>query len=139
MSEQNPVAPAAPVVPVAPAATDAPAAVPAAPVDITYEDFAKLQLRTGKIVEAIRHPKADRLLVLKVDIGEAQPRQIVAGIAAVYAPEALIGQQIVVVANLKPAKLRGVMSEGMLLAAGGPEVAALVRPIQELPPGTVVK
>jgi methionyl-tRNA synthetase len=120
--------PAAPVAPAAPASTD-----------ITYEDFAKLQLRTGKVVEAANHPNADRLLVLKVDIGEAEPRTIVAGIAAVYKPEQLLGQQVVVVANLKPAKLRGVMSQGMLLAAGGADVAALVRPQQELPPGTVVK
>lgn len=116
----------------------APAATPAS-TEIGYEDFAKLQLRTGKVVGAERHPNADRLLVLKVNIGEPEPRTIVAGIAAVYKPEDILGQQIVVVANLKPAKLRGVMSQGMLLAAGGPEVAALVRPAQELPPGTVVK
>jgi methionyl-tRNA synthetase len=118
---------------------DAPVSTETPPSDITYEDFAKLQLRTGKILAAERHPNADRLLVLKVDIGEPEPRTIVAGIAAVYKPEELLGQQIVVVANLKPAKLRGVMSQGMLLAAGGPEVAALVRPQVELPPGTVVK
>lgn len=121
----------APVAPATPAV--------AGPADITYEDFAKLQLRVAKVVGAERHPNADRLLVLKVDVGEAEPRTIVAGIAAVYKPEELVGQQVVVVANLKPAKLRGVMSQGMLLAAGGPDVAALVRPQQELPPGTVVK
>lgn len=118
--------------PVAPEAADAP------PL-IEYADFAKLALRTGVIVEASRHPNADRLLVLKVDVGEESPRQIVAGIAAVYAPEALVGQRIVVVTNLKPAKLRGVESQGMLLAAGGPTVASLLTTIHDVPTGTIVK
>lgn len=114
---------------------------PAAPLpaEITYEDFAKLALRTAKVLAAERHPNADRLLVLKVDAGEPEPRTIVAGIAAVYTPEELVGRTVVIVANLKPAKLRGVMSQGMLLAAGGSDVASLLSPIREVAPGSVVK
>jgi methionyl-tRNA synthetase len=83
---------------------------------IKYEDFAKLDLRVGTILEAAPHPGADKLLVLQVDLGE-EKRQIVAGIKAYYAPEKLLGQQIIIVANLEPRSLRGVTSYGMLLAA----------------------
>ncbi len=110
---------------------------PAAIPQIEYDDFAKVALRVGAIVSAERHPNAERLLVLKVDVGEPEPRQIVAGIAAFYEPETLVGKKIVVVVNLKPAKLRGVVSQGMLLAAG--EAAALLSPIADVAPGTVVK
>jgi methionyl-tRNA synthetase len=94
-------------------------------------------LRVGQIVSAEKHPNAERLLVLKVDVGEAEPRQIVAGIAAFYDPTTLVGRKIVVVINLKPAKLRGVVSQGMLLAAG--EAAALLSPIADVAPGTPIK
>ena len=104
-------APAAPGTP--PAAAAAPSAGPA---EIGIDDFARVELRTAKVLEAERVAGADRLLKLTVDIG-TEKRTIVAGIAARYAPEALIGKTIVVVANLKPAKLRGVVSQGMLLAA----------------------
>ena len=131
---------AAPAAPKEPIVSDAPTApVVPLPPPITTEDFAKLHLRTGTVVSAEKHPNADRLLVLQVDIGEPTPRQIVAGIAKVYAPETLVGRRIVVVANLAPAKLRGVESQGMLLAAGGADVAALVTTITEVPNGTVVK
>ncbi len=135
------VAPPSPKEPPVPDPT--PVAQPVAPSEvpalIEYGDFAKLALRTGVIVQADRHPNADRLLVLKVDVGEAEPRTIVAGIAAVYAPDQLVGQPIIVVVNLKPAKLRGVESNGMLLAAGGPTVASLLTTITNVPPGTIVK
>jgi len=84
-------------------------------IDIT--DFAKIELRVGEVKTAERIPKADKLLLLTVDIGEEQPRQLLAGIAQYYEPETLIGRKIVVVANLKPRKLRGYESQGMLLAA----------------------
>lgn len=106
---------------------------------ITYDDFAKVGLRVGKIVAAARIPKADRLLQLQVDVGEEQPRQIVAGIAKVYEPEALVGQRVIVVVNLAPVKLRGVESQGMLLAGGGSDVASLLTTLHDLPPGSVVK
>ncbi len=91
---------------------------PPTPEDaIGYDDFAKVRLQAGKVLECTKHPKADKLLVVKVDVGEAQPRQIVAGVADVFEPEQLVGRTIVVVCNLKPVKLRGVWSNGMLLAA----------------------
>jgi len=76
-----------------------------------------LDLRVARVIEAKPHPNADRLLVLQVDAGEPSARQLVAGIAGKYAPEELPGKAIVIVANLQPAKLRGEISQGMLLAA----------------------
>ena len=120
-----------------PAAPDAPAPGPAL---IEYDDFAKIALRTGDVLAAVRHPKADRLLVLTIDLGEPEPRTIVAGLASTYAPEALVGQTVVVVANLKPIKLRGVMSHGMVLAVGGDAgVQALATASAKVGPGTVVR
>jgi methionyl-tRNA synthetase len=109
--------PSGPTTPASPAAA-APAAAPAVagPAEIAIEDFAKVELRTAKVLQAEKVQGADRLLKLTVDIG-TETRTIVAGIAARYAPDALIGRTIVVVANLKPAKLRGITSQGMLLAA----------------------
>jgi tRNA-binding protein len=83
---------------------------------ITYADFAKLELRVAKVLEARPHPNADRLLLLQVDVGDEQ-KQIVAGIRAHYTPEQLVGKLIVIVNNLEPAMLRGESSNGMLLAA----------------------
>ncbi len=105
----QPVAPEA-AAPVAPA-------VPVAKPNIAFDDFAKVDLRTGIIVAAEKVPKADKLLKLSIDIGEAQPRTVVSGIAAHYAPEQLPGQQVVLVANLEPRKMRGVESQGMVLMA----------------------
>jgi methionyl-tRNA synthetase len=106
---------------------------------INFDDFTKVQFRTGTIVSAEKHPNADRLLVLKVDVGEESPRTIVAGIAGRYAPDDLSGLTVVVVVNLKPAKLRGIVSEGMLLAAGGGEVKGLVTVSEDVESGTVVR
>ncbi len=92
---------------------------------ISYEDFQKLDLRVGTIVAAERHPDADRLLCLTVDIGEESPRSIVSGLAEAYAPEELIGRQVVVLANLAPRKLRGKESQGMVLTADGEKLALL--------------
>lgn len=92
--------------------------------EIGIEDFAKVDLRVGTVLEAEKVPKANKLLKLKVDIGEI--REVVAGIALRYEPQDLIGKQIVLVANLKPAKLMGILSNGMILAAtdeNGPQVA----------------
>ncbi|MEL6341844.1 MAG: methionine--tRNA ligase [Myxococcota bacterium] len=106
---------------------------------ITFDDFQKVQLRAGRVVAAKPHPNADKLLVLQVDLGEGQPRQIVAGIASRYPPETLVGQMVVAVANLKPARLRGEISQGMLLAAGAREVQGLVTLSDDVEPGTVVR
>jgi methionyl-tRNA synthetase len=83
---------------------------------ITIDEFRRLELKVGTVKSAEPHPNADRLLVLRVDLG-SEERQILAGIRAHYQPEELVGKQVVVVANLEPAKLRGMESQGMLLAA----------------------
>ncbi len=106
---------------------------------ITIEDFARVQLRVGTIRRAEAHPNADRLVVLEVDLGEAAPRQIVAGIRAHVELADLPGRQIVVVANLHPAKLRGVESQGMLLAASDAAGLTLVAPGRAMPPGATVR
>src|SRR5690348_8918027 len=94
---------------------------------ITYEDFAKLELRVAKILEARPHPNADRLMLLQVDVGDEQ-KQIVAGIRQHYTPEQLVGRKIVIVHNLAPAMLRGETSNGMLLAATSGEKVVLLQP-----------
>jgi methionyl-tRNA synthetase len=105
---------------------------------ISIDHFAEVELRIATIVEAELHPNADRLLVLRVDLGDEQ-RQIVAGIRGHYEPSALVGRQVVVVANLAPATLRGVESQGMLLAASGGDQLVLVRPDRPLPAGSAVR
>jgi methionyl-tRNA synthetase len=106
---------------------------------VTIEQFKEIDLRVGKVVEATPHPNADRLLVLKVDIGEPQPRQLVAGIKKSYTPEVLVGKFIVVLANLQPAQLRGVESQGMALAVQCPDAVTLVTIDQPIAsPGTRV-
>jgi methionyl-tRNA synthetase len=106
---------------------------------VTIEDFTKLDLRVATIVGAAPHPNADRLLVLQVDLG-SERRQLVAGIRAHYAPEDLVGKQIVVIANLEPATLRGERSEGMLLAASDAEGhLAFIAPQRPVAAGARVK
>jgi len=112
---------------------------PAPVTEITIEDFAKVKLRVGRIFEAAVIEGSDKLMQLQVVIGEDK-RQIVAGIKANYTPEQLIGRQIVVCVNLKPAKLRGVESQGMLLAATDTDGGAiLLTPEREAPEGAPVK
>jgi methionyl-tRNA synthetase len=109
------------------------------PAEIEYADFTKVVLKVGKVLAAERVPKADKLLKLTVDVGEGAPRTIGAGIAEAYAPEQVVGRNVVVVANLKPRTIRGIESRGMLLAAGpGGKELSLVDP-GSLPPGTEVK
>ncbi len=117
-----------------------PAKVPKPPMPedpIEFDDFAKVRLRVGKVVAAKKHPNADKLLVLQVDAGEGRNRQICAGIASKFTPEQMVGRNVVVVANLKPRKLRGEWSEGMLLASGADEVVDMVGVGGE--PGEVVR
>lgn len=92
-------------------------AVPAGKPTIEYGDFDKVELKIATVVEARPHPNADKLLVLQIELANGERRQICAGIKAWYAPEQLVGKQIVVVANLAPRPLRGEVSQGMLLAA----------------------
>ncbi len=92
---------------------------------ITFDDFQKVELRVGKVIEAEHHPNADRLLVLKVDLGDQQ-RQICAGLRDVYEPEQLMGRNIIVVANLAPRMMRGIESQGMLLAASDEDRSKII-------------
>lgn len=105
---------------------------------ISIEDFAKIDLQIARILKAEKVEGADKLLKLEIDLGTEQ-RQLVAGIAKSYEPEALIGKQIVVVANLKPAKIRGVESNGMLLAASSDDRIVIVSPESEMPVGSKIK
>ncbi len=129
----------------APAATAAPAPAPQvaapaapAPAHITIDEFMKIQLKAARVLSAERVPKSEKLLKLQVNLGTEQ-RQIVAGIGKKYEPEALVGKTIVIVANLKPAKLMGIESQGMVLAAGDSEVRGLATFIEDVEPGTKVK
>ncbi len=107
--------------------------------EIEYADFAKVELRAGKVLTAEKVPKADKLLKLSVDLGESAPRTIVSGIAEAYAAEQLVGRNVVVVANLKPRPLRGIESRGMILTAGkGGKDLVLLDP-GDVPPGSEVK
>jgi methionyl-tRNA synthetase len=108
------------------------------PAQITIDDFQKIHLKTAKVLTAERVPKSEKLIKLQVDLGTEQ-RQIVAGIGKTYDPETLIGKTIVIVANLKPAKLMGVESQGMVLAAGDAEVKSLVTVLDPVESGIKVK
>jgi methionyl-tRNA synthetase len=112
--------------------------VSAVPEQIGIEDFMKVDLRAGRIVTAERVEKSEKLVKLKVDIG-AELRQVVAGIGKSYTPEELVGKSIVIVANLKPAKLMGVESQGMLLAATSGDLLAVATFDRETKPGSRVK
>jgi methionyl-tRNA synthetase len=108
---------------------------------IEIGDFAKVELRVGEVLSAERVPKSDKLLLMKIDIGEATPRQVLAGIAEHYAPEKMLGRKVVVVANLKPRKLRGFESQGMVVAAsfgeeGKPVIATFT---EDVPNGARLK
>ncbi|MRI58871.1 MAG: methionine--tRNA ligase [Epsilonproteobacteria bacterium] len=106
---------------------------------ITIEDFFKVSIKVGTIKEAQEVPKSKKLLKLQVDLGEERPRQIIAGIKEYYSPQDLVGQQVCVVANLKPAKLMGHLSEGMVLAAKDDEGLTLIGPKIPKKAGTPVK
>lgn len=112
--------------------------------EIVFEDFARVDLRVARVLEAKAHPNADKLLVLKLDDGSGTPRQICAGIKAYYQPEQLVGKSIVIVANLAPRQLRGEESRGMLLAGSDAAKGAdertvvLLSPMGDLPPGSIV-
>jgi methionine--tRNA ligase beta chain len=104
---------------------------------ISFDDFKKVELRTGKILSAEAMEGSEKLVRLKVDLG-TETRQILAGIRTAYAPEVLVGKNVVVVANLAPRKMMGELSEGMLLAASD-ETPVLLAPEREVPPGSEVR
>ena len=137
---QTASAPPAPAAPASPPRPEATAAASTPETRIGIEEFQKIRLLTAKILSAERVPKSNRLIKLQVDLGTEQ-RQIVAGIAGVYEPEALVGRNVVVVANLKPAKLMGVESNGMVLAATVGEAGepSLLEVLPDVPPGCRVK
>ena len=106
--------------------------------EIAFEDFAKVQMKIGEIKACVPHPKADRLLVSQIDVG-SETRQIVSGISEHYKPEELVGKKVIVVTNLKPIKLRGERSEGMVLAASADGKLELPVVLGDLPAGSAVK
>ena len=107
---------------------------------ISYDDFAKLDIRVGTIVKAKEHPDADKLLILEIDEGTPDHRQLVAGIKNYYSLDELKGKKIVFLANLEPKELRGEFSHGMILAAGSPEndLCVLISPEKDIPNGTKI-
>jgi methionyl-tRNA synthetase len=120
-AETKPEPPARGATEAVPGAPEHSGAAPAPPEGvatyITIDDFVKVEMRVGEVLTAERVPKSDKLLRFTVDLGEPQPRQILAGIAEHYEPEKLVGRKVAVVSNLKPRKLRGFESQGMVLAA----------------------
>jgi methionyl-tRNA synthetase len=145
----TPPAESAPAAPEAPAAAATSAAAPAAastsapaapPPPIAYEQFGAVDLRVGLVKTCERVPKKDKLLKLAVDVGEAEPRTIVAGLALSFSPETLVGRRVIVVANLAPREFsKGLVSHGMLLATGPSDKLTLATVEGDVPPGAKLK
>ncbi|RAP76508.1 methionine--tRNA ligase [Paenibacillus montanisoli] len=124
--------------PAAPAADAAAPSAPAAKEEIAIDEFAKVELRVAQVLAAEPIPKADKLLKLQLDLGFEQ-RQVVSGIAKFYTPEQLVGRKVICVTNLKPVKLRGEMSQGMILAASHGDQLTLATVPEDMPNGAIVK
>ena len=105
---------------------------------ISFEEFKKLSIKIARIKEIADHPNADRLYVIKVDIG-GEEREVVAGIKKAYKKEELEGKLVAVVENLEPATIRGVESKGMILAAHDGDTLAVISPDREVSPGSTIK
>jgi methionyl-tRNA synthetase len=126
----------------APTAAQTTAATPVAaapPADVSIDDFSKIDLRAAKVLNAERVPKADKLLKLTLDVGAGEPRTVVSGIAPAYTPEAMVGKTVIYLSNLAPRKIRGVLSQGMILAAGDADVLGLSALDRDVPPGTRIR
>lgn len=134
---EAPVVSEKPTVRLTPMAKDKPVPAPTGPV--SFDDVMKVELRVGRVLTAAAIPKMKKLLHLSVDLGEAQPRSIVAGIALAYTPEQMVGKQVLVVANLAPRKVGGIESQGMILAAGDDTIVGLSSLDRDAPPGTRVR
>lgn len=106
------------------------------PAEIQYDDFAKLDIRIGLVVAAERVPETDKLIKCTIDFGELGERTIVSGIAECKTPEEMVGKRLPYIVNLAPRMLKGVESQGMLLAASDEHGVALLTPEREVPPGT---
>jgi len=107
-------------------------------VEISFEEWQKMDFRVGEILEVDDHPNADKLWVIKVDVGEADPRTLVAGLKEHYEKDDLIGKKVVVFMNLKPVELRGVKSGGMVLAAVEDGKVVLIGPEQDINNGAKI-
>ena len=105
---------------------------------INFEEFQKIDLRVAKVITAEKIEGSKKLLKLEIDLGK-EKRQLVAGISQFYSPEELIGREIVVLVNLEPRKIKGVESQGMLLAADDRGNPVLLNPDKEVPPGTKIR
>ena len=105
---------------------------------VNFDDFSKLDLKIGKILEVSLHPEAEKLYLLKVDVGD-KTIQLVAGIKPFYTPEQLENKLIVVLTNLEPKNIRGVLSEGMVLAAQGKDDISLVISDKEIDAGSTIR
>lgn len=112
---------------------------PLKPEEIQYEDFAKLDIRMGKVLAAEKVPETDKLIKCRIDFGELGERTIVSGIAAWKTPEELVGKSLPYIVNLAPRMLKGVESQGMLLAASDEHGVALLQSERELSPGSRLK
>lgn len=106
---------------------------------IPYAEFAKIELKVGTVTEATDIEGSEKLLMLKVDLGEESPRQVLAGVKEWYKPEDFIGKQVVVVANLEPRKMMGLESQGMMLAADSGDGPVFLTVPKEVPAGTKVR
>lgn len=106
--------------------------------EITFEDFTKVEMVVGKILEAKEHPDADKLLVFTVDVGEENPRTIISGIKKWYEPSDLLGKNVIVVKNLAPRKMRGIESQGMILASDFDDDLSLLTTLKDMKPGSKV-
>ncbi len=106
---------------------------------ITIDDFAKLELKVGTILEAEAIKESEKLIKLKVDLGEETPRQILAGIKKWYKPESLVGKQVIVVANLEPKVMMGYESQGIMLAADCDNKPIFLKPSSKVPNGAKIK
>ena len=105
---------------------------------ITFDDFKKLDIRIGKILAAEKVQGTDKLLKLEIDFG-IEKRELVAGIAEIYQPEQVIGKEIPVLMNLEPRTIRGIVSQGMILAADVEGKPVLMHPEKEVPPGSIIR
>lgn len=107
---------------------------------ISYQDFAKLEIKIGTILSVDVVPEADKLLKLMVDVGEEMPRQIISGIRTYFEdPHVLVGRQCPFITNLEPRVIRGLESQGMIMAASSSEAFALLHPHTSMPAGSIVK
>ena len=106
---------------------------------LTYEEFRKLEIKVARIKEVTEHPNADKLYVIKIELGDSCEKQIVAGIRNYYKPEELLGREVAVINNLEPATIRGVESQGMLLAASDENGLSIIIPHREVKVGSIIK